>query len=161
MMPVTETRYTTTQVARIATVTLRQLQWWDEQGIVCPPMEGHRRLYDPSQVFAALLFRELRTRGFSLQATRRVWAQMQKRNFVLPNEQHRWLLTNGERVVLLAEQSTVLAFLEQRRSPAYSVIALEPLLAKMQSAPDVPRLRRGPGHAQLIDQTFRMEVKQA
>ena len=30
--------------------TPRMLQYWDEQGILCPPHNGHRRIYSTEQV---------------------------------------------------------------------------------------------------------------
>ena len=41
--PSDQERYTSGDVARIAGVSLRQLQWWDERNVVSPRQEGHRR----------------------------------------------------------------------------------------------------------------------
>jgi len=35
--------YTSADVAKIAAVSLRQLQWWDERKVVSPRQDGHRR----------------------------------------------------------------------------------------------------------------------
>ena len=43
-------RYTSGEVSRIAGVSLRQLQWWDERNVVSPRQEGHRRVYLPHEV---------------------------------------------------------------------------------------------------------------
>ena len=43
-------RYTSGEVARIAGVSLRQLQWWDERSVVSPRQEGHRRVYLQQEV---------------------------------------------------------------------------------------------------------------
>ena len=36
--------YTSSEVSRIAGVSLRQLQWWDERKVVSPQHEGHKRV---------------------------------------------------------------------------------------------------------------------
>ena len=38
-------RFTSQQVIALTGITPRQLQWWDERGVVKPEREGHRRLY--------------------------------------------------------------------------------------------------------------------
>jgi hypothetical protein len=40
-----EDRFTSQQVIALTGITPRQLQWWDERGVVKPEREGHRRLY--------------------------------------------------------------------------------------------------------------------
>ena len=40
-----EQRFTSAQVVKLTGITPRQLQWWDERGIVQPEREGRRRLY--------------------------------------------------------------------------------------------------------------------
>ena len=37
--------YASSEVAKVAKVSLRQLQWWDEKHVVSPRHEGHRRMY--------------------------------------------------------------------------------------------------------------------
>src|SRR5436309_12993519 len=76
-LPETEV-YTSTDVARIAGVSLRQLQWWDERNVVSPRQEGHRRVYFPQEVVEVSVIAELRRKGFSLQKIRRVLRFLQK-----------------------------------------------------------------------------------
>jgi DNA-binding transcriptional MerR regulator len=33
------------EVIALTGISARQLQWWDERGVVKPAREGHRRLY--------------------------------------------------------------------------------------------------------------------
>src|ERR1700734_4438886 len=73
-----EDRYTSGDVARIAGVSLRQLQWWDERNVVSPRQEGHRRVYLPQEVVEVSVIAELRRKGFSLQKIRRVLRYLQK-----------------------------------------------------------------------------------
>ena len=60
-------QYTSGDVARIAGVSLRQLQWWDERNVVSPVQEGHRRVYRQQEVIEVSVIAELRRKGFSLQ----------------------------------------------------------------------------------------------
>ena len=64
-------RYTSGDVARIAGVSLRQLQWWDERNVVSPRQEGHRRVYLPREVVKVSVIAELRRKGLSLKKIRR------------------------------------------------------------------------------------------
>jgi DNA-binding transcriptional MerR regulator len=51
---------------------LRQLQWWDEQGVVTPMQKGRRRLYNSSEVLLVGIIVKLRQKKLSLQKIRRV-----------------------------------------------------------------------------------------
>ena len=60
------------EVARKTKVTLRQLQWWDEQRVITPMQLGHRRLYHVEDVIEVALVAMLRKKGFSLQQVRQL-----------------------------------------------------------------------------------------
>src|SRR5712691_10272116 len=64
--------YSSAEVAGIAVVSLRQLQWWDERKVVSPRHEGHRRVYFPAEVIEITVVAERRRIGFSLQKIRRL-----------------------------------------------------------------------------------------
>ena len=64
--------FASSDVSRIAEVSLRQLQWWDERKVVSPRHEGHKRVYQPEEVIEITVIAELRRKGFSLQKIRRV-----------------------------------------------------------------------------------------
>ena len=38
-------QFTSNDVIALTGITARQLQWWDERGIVAPGRKGHRRVY--------------------------------------------------------------------------------------------------------------------
>ncbi|HTB12348.1 MAG TPA: MerR family transcriptional regulator, partial [Bryobacteraceae bacterium] len=67
-----ERTYSSIEVADVAQVSLRQLQWWDERKVVSPRHEGHRRIYFAAEVIEITVIAELRRKGFSLQKIRRV-----------------------------------------------------------------------------------------
>ena len=48
--PTSNGAYASSDVARISGVSLRQLQWWDEQSVVSPRHDGHKRVYLPQEV---------------------------------------------------------------------------------------------------------------
>src|SRR5260370_7652155 len=70
--------YNSSEVARICSVSLRQLQWWDERNVVSPRQDGHKRIYMPEEVVEISVIAELRRKGFSLQKIRRVLRFLQK-----------------------------------------------------------------------------------
>lgn len=74
-----EDRFGTSDVARMAQVTFRQIQWWDEQGLVTPLLIGHRRTYELEDVTEILLISLLRKRGMSLQNIRHAMRQLTRR----------------------------------------------------------------------------------
>lgn len=56
--------YTTAQVASLTGATLRQLQWWAEQGILLPArIHRHRRMYSAEQIETARKIRVLSDAG--------------------------------------------------------------------------------------------------
>jgi hypothetical protein len=52
--------FTSSDVARISGVSLRQLQWWDERSVVSPRQDGHRRVYAPDEVVEVSVIAALR-----------------------------------------------------------------------------------------------------
>src|SRR5450756_1548266 len=73
-----EQGYVSSDVSRICGVSLRQLQWWDEQKVVSPRHEGHKRVYLPEEAIEITVIAELRRKGFSLQKIRRVLRFLQR-----------------------------------------------------------------------------------
>src|ERR1700692_1807667 len=71
-------RYPSQEVIALTGVTARQLQWWDERGVVKPEREGHRRLYSMQNVLEMAVICELRRKGFSLQGVRKVMRFLQR-----------------------------------------------------------------------------------
>lgn len=144
-----ETSYSTAQVARVTGVTKRQLQWWDDHKLLKPARCKHSRQYGVRDLFAAALFRNLKERGFTLQAIRRIWNQMERKQFTLPDESRRWMLTDGTRVEFIADPDVALAFLEQCRIPKFVLVPLTQIAGRLAEA--APRsLRRGPGMAEAM-----------
>ncbi len=72
--------FTSSEVSRVSGVSLRQLQWWDERGVVSPRQDGHRRVYTSQEVLEVSVIAALRQKGFSLQKIRRVLRFLAKGN---------------------------------------------------------------------------------
>ncbi len=65
-------RFPSHDVIALTGITARQLQWWDERGVVKPERQGHRRLYSLQNLTEVAVICELRRKGFSLQGVRKV-----------------------------------------------------------------------------------------
>jgi DNA-binding transcriptional MerR regulator len=118
--------YTSTDVARIAGVSLRQLQWWDERNVVSPRQDGHRRVYLPQEVIEVSVIAELRRKGFSLQKIRRVLRFLQKDvgkrlSDALAGESEVHLLTDGRSIYLEEAPDRIIDLLKNARQPMFLV----------------------------------------
>ncbi|MBI3698196.1 MAG: MerR family transcriptional regulator [Acidobacteria bacterium] len=119
-------RYTSLDVSRVSGVSLRQLQWWDEQGVVSPSHSGHKRLYAAEEVIEVAVIAELRRKGFSLQKIRRVLKYLQKemgkRLFEsVKNGAEAHLLTDGKNIYLEDNDRRIVNILKSARQPMISV----------------------------------------
>jgi DNA-binding transcriptional MerR regulator len=132
-LPPSELIYTSTEVSRIAQISLRQLQWWDERQVVSPRQENHQRLYSTDQVIEIAIIAELRRKGVSLQKIRHVLR-------LLPREMSRrfadsraegsklHLLTDGCSLYLEEHQDRIIDRLTQARQPMFLVCVSDQVL---------------------------------
>jgi DNA-binding transcriptional MerR regulator len=125
-VPAAGESYTSLDVSRLSGVSLRQLQWWDEQGVVSPSHSGHKRLYEPEEVVEVAVIAELRRKGFSLQKIRRVLKflqkEMGKRLFEsVKNGAEVHLLTDGRNIYLEDNDRRIVNILKNARQPMISV----------------------------------------
>jgi len=70
--PLGEWVFFSKDVAQIVSISLRQLQWWDERKVVSPRQQDHRRVYSYLQVLEIFTVAAFRRKGISLQRIRRV-----------------------------------------------------------------------------------------
>lgn len=70
--PTVSQEFTSIQLMRHFKISLRQLQWWDEKGVVRPRHEGHRRYYDVNNTRLVSAITCMRKSGLSLQKVRRI-----------------------------------------------------------------------------------------
>ncbi|HLW54870.1 MAG TPA: MerR family transcriptional regulator [Candidatus Angelobacter sp.] len=115
-------QFTSAQVVRLTGITPRQLQWWDERGIVVPRREGRRRLYTADDITEIAVICALRRKGFPLQRVRRIMKFLQKElgrrlAEAVSNGSEYHLLTDGKRVYLENSQREVIDVLKNSRQP--------------------------------------------
>ncbi len=121
-----EHRYTSNEVMTLTGITARQLQWWDERGLVVPLKQGHRRLYSLDDVAEVAVICDLRRRGFSLQRVRVVIRFLQKEfgkrlvETVTGNSDYH-LLTDGKRLLLETSPQQVIDVLKNSRQPMFTI----------------------------------------
>ena len=121
-----EKTYSSNDVAIVAGVSLRQLQWWDERKVVSPRHEGHRRVYFPSEVIEITVIAELRRKGFSLQKIRRVLKFLQREMGkrlaeVLGAASDLHLVTDGKSIYLEDQHDRIIDIFKNARQPMFLV----------------------------------------
>ena len=114
------------EVAALARVPPRQLQWWDERGVVSPEHQGHRCRYRLEELIEVSVIAELRTKGFSLQKIRRVLRFLHRElgrrlsDVLRPSSEYH-LLTDGRNIFLEDSQRKIVDLLKNSRQPVISV----------------------------------------
>ncbi len=127
--------FTSSQVSERTGLTPRQLQWWDEQGIVVPARQGHRRLYSAKDLAELAILCDLRRRGFSLQRIRKM-IELLRREFghrladLLSRGPGLHLLTDGESVFLCDSERGVVDLLRNTQQPLLA-ICIGPVLERV------------------------------
>jgi DNA-binding transcriptional MerR regulator len=119
-------RFTSRDVVEMTGITPRQLQWWDERGIVVPAREGHRRLYSFEDLSEVAVICELRRRGFSLQRVRKVIRFLQKEFSrrlaeTVSGSSDYHLLTDGRTLYLETSPQQIVDILKNSRQPMLAI----------------------------------------
>ncbi len=118
--------FSSTDVSRLTSVSLRQLQWWDEKKVVSPRQEGHKRLYLPEEVLEISVIAELRRKGFSLQKIRRVLRFLQREvgkrlAEILEGNADLHLVTDGKNIYLEDSHTRIIDIFKNARQPLFLV----------------------------------------
>ena len=119
-------RFTSREVIALTGITARQLQWWDERGVVKPEREGHRRLYSMNQLTEIAVIHQLRRKGFSLQGVRKV-VRFLDREFgkglgeIVEHNSDIHLLTDGTRLYLETSAKQIVDILKNSNQPILGV----------------------------------------
>src|SRR5262249_39175955 len=150
-----EKRFSSRQVVQLTRITLRQLQWWDERGIVRAAREGHRRLYSMEDLAEIAVICELRRRGFPLQRVRKVIRFLQKEfgkrlAATVSGESDYSLLTDGRSLYLETSPQQIVDLLKNARQPMLAIGLSETVRrvqdlvqgTRKQNATDVSSSRR-------------------
>src|SRR5205809_4547878 len=134
--------YASSDVARISGVSLRQLQWWDEQNVVSPRHHGHKRVYLPNEVIEVTVIAELRRKGFSLQKIRRVLRYLQREmgkrlGDVLSSESDLHLVTDGKSIFLEDQQVRIIDILKNAKQPMF-LVCVSDQVRRLEESPRKP-----------------------
>jgi DNA-binding transcriptional MerR regulator len=119
-------RFTSNDVVRVTGITPRQLQWWDERGVVKPEHEGHRRIYSMNQLTEVAVICQLRRKGFSLQGVRKLM-RFVNREFgkglaeIVDRDSDIHLLTDGKRIYLETSAKQIVDILKNSQQPILGV----------------------------------------
>jgi DNA-binding transcriptional MerR regulator len=118
--------FTSNEVIALTGSSARQLQWWDERGIVAPGRRGHRRIYSWDELVTVAVIRQLRRRGFSLQRMRKVIRFLRQEfgtslaaTVQAASEYH--LLTDGTHLYLRTSARQVVDLLKNARQPMFDI----------------------------------------
>ncbi len=154
-------RFTSLDVSEVTEVSLRQLQWWDEQGLVSPRQSGHRRLYTKFEVLQVSLINGLRKKGISLQKIRPLLGKLSL-DHVHEAVNHggragdAYLLTDGEDVYLEHNPRSVVKIVLDSDLP---VTALN--LSALQRGIEEPEVLRKPVQSATESTGYRQAVASA
>ena len=118
--------FTSLDVARLTGISARQLQWWDERGIVVPSRLGHRRVYSFDDLTEVAVVCELRRKGFSLQRVRKVVRFLEKEfgrrlAEAVSGSSNLHLLTDGRTLYLETSPEQILDILTNSRQPMFAI----------------------------------------
>jgi len=118
--------FTSSELMVLTGITARQLQWWDERGIVVPERQGHRRIYGWDELVTVAVICQFRRRGFPLQRVRKVIRFLQQEfgtslaaTVRAASEYH--LLTDGTHLYLRTSARQVVDLLKNARQPMLDI----------------------------------------
>jgi DNA-binding transcriptional MerR regulator len=129
--------FLSSDVSRMAGISLRQLQWWDERKVVSPRKEDHRRFYIPEQVLEILAVAALRAKGMSLQKIRRVLRMLRndlsRRSPAFGPRTRLYAITDGAALWVEDDTDAALQRISEARRPVY-LVSLGELARRIVSA---------------------------
>ena len=119
-------RFPSQQVIALTGITARQLQWWDERGVVKPEREGHRRLYSMQNLTEVAIICQLRRKGFSLQGVRKVMRFLERElgkglADIVDRNSDVHLLTDGKRLYLETSERQIVDILKNSDQPILGI----------------------------------------
>jgi DNA-binding transcriptional MerR regulator len=118
--------FTSREVIALTSITARQLQWWDERGVVQAERKGHRRLYSMNQLTGIAVICQLRRKGFSLQGVRKV-VRFLDREFgkglaeIVDCTSEMHLLTDGKHIYVETSAKQIVDILKNSDQPILGV----------------------------------------
>jgi len=124
------------EVSRLARVTLRQLQWWDESGVLAVGRKGRLRVWRAPEVIEVLLAAELRRKGLSLRVVARLLRLVRRQleelaGTLLEQPAGLYLLTDGKAAHLERDEKRVIERLKTARR-AMLLVSISDLAARLR-----------------------------
>ncbi len=119
-MKTRETYNGSTAVCRAAGTTLRQLQWWDEQGFISPKHCGHKRLYTVEEERLICVVAQLKRKGITLHTIRKIAGRLKG---ICRDHECGWIITCGN-VVKFSQSSAEVTTLVEGAKSAVCVVKL-------------------------------------
>ena len=121
-----QARFPSHDVIALTGITARQLQWWDERGVVKPERQGHRRLYSMQNLTEIAVICELRRKGFSLQGVRKVMRFLEREvgkglAEIVGRNSDVHLLTDGTHLYLETSARQIVDILKNSRQPILGI----------------------------------------
>jgi len=98
--------YNSKSASRIVGVSLRQIQYWDEQGFIRPSIKlargrGSKRLYSFHDLVCLKVMKDLLHRGFSLQKIRHCLRPLRRYDTASASLKSLKYLTDGEKLFMI------------------------------------------------------------
>ncbi len=121
-----ERLYASRDVCRLARISPRQLQWWDERNVASPRQDSRRRAYLAEDVIGIMVIAELRRKGFSLQKIRGLLRLLrrgigQRMDEILRGKSELHVVTDGESVHLEALPERIIDLFKESPQPMFLV----------------------------------------
>jgi DNA-binding transcriptional MerR regulator len=147
--------FSSREVVAVTGVTARQLQWWDERGVVKPQRVGHRRLYSMQNLTEITVICQLRRKGFPLQGVRKVIRFLQREcgkglAEIVSRNSDVHLLSDGKRLYLETSARQIVDILKNSNQPILGIclsdtvrqVRVEVVARKASTSVTSPTLRR-------------------
>ena len=129
--------FTSSDLSEIASITLRQLQWWDEREVVSPRRQDRRRrMYVAKDVVGIMVIAELRRKGFSLQKIRRLVERFLRREIgkrereILSGHSGLYILTDGKSLSFENRPGRIIELLKTSNEAMY-LVSLDDLIRRV------------------------------
>ncbi|HVO94704.1 MAG TPA: MerR family transcriptional regulator [Terriglobales bacterium] len=113
--------YDSKTASRIVGVSLRQLQYWDEQNFIRPSVRlaegrGTKRLYSFHDLVCLKVVKDLARHGFTLQTIRRCLTPLKKHSSQTqhPSQSMRYLTDGEEMFILTSDREKILDAIERQ-----------------------------------------------
>lgn len=126
--PTEEQVFTSGELNVLLSVSLRQLQWWDERGYVKPKHEGHQRQYSVHEAVTIGVLAHLRRAGVSFQSIRKALRVTQR---LIDANDIGILMYDSRMQPVIALDSEQLVHTALRRPQPFYLVPLEEIRSKL------------------------------